>query len=213
MIKFMVAAGAEACGPDIPHVQLGAWRQEQAISPGLGAPEPPGPQAPMFWGGKSRRLCSSVKMQGSGLRWACIPSKLKSYQEWGLKMVRTCPPHTQGDCGNNAAQLGTGVSTHLGTKHTSHGGDSSLRGKSPGVSFHLTSLPLSPIGLFLWPGAHIQETSLPLCLRLALLQHEEARCLLALLSVVCWLFLQIIQVLNLGESKRRRQINLSTKRK
>lgn len=137
----MVAAGAEACGPDIPHVQLGAWRQEQVISPGLGAPEPPGPQAPMFWGGKSRRLCSSVKMQGSGLRWACIPSKLKSYQEWGLKMVRTCPPHTQGDCGNNAAELGTGVSTHLGTKRTSHGGDSSLRWEIP---WGLVSLNFTP---------------------------------------------------------------------
>ena len=65
-------------------------------------------------------------------------------------------------------------------------------GKSLGASFHLISLPLSPIGLFLWPGAHIQETSLPLCLRLALLQHEEVRCLLALLSFVRLLFLQII---------------------
>lgn len=131
-------------------------------------------------------------------------------------MVRTCPPPpppTQGDCGKmqlswepgSAHTLGQGTHLMVGTAHCS--------GKSLGVSFHFTSLPLSPIGLFLWPGAHIQETSLPLCLRLALLQHEEVRCLLALFSLVRLLFLQIIQVLSLVESKRRRHINLSTKRK
>ena len=160
------------------------------------------PQTPMCWGGRSRRFCSSVMAQGSGLGWVCGPSIIKSNQGRGPQVVRTCP-HT----GKVTVGEIVHLSWELGSAHTWGQSTISQRGhlpvaRYPGASFHLSPPPISPASLFFgWGHAYSGKFCGPLSEAHSVTPRGSEASAAGFVWFVC--SLRIVQVLSLVESFKK----------